>query len=60
MLSLSLSLSLPTHKADLVMWRKRMAAQFEAEQRGPTWVQGGVLQRRVQGQLYSPNYPTGV
>lgn len=38
-------------------WYARMVQQFEDEGRGPTWVKGGVLQKRVKGQLYSPNYP---
>eukprot|EP01116_Phalansterium_solitarium_P012833 TRINITY_DN2948_c3_g1_i1.p1 TRINITY_DN2948_c3_g1~~TRINITY_DN2948_c3_g1_i1.p1 ORF type:complete len:533 (-),score=138.11 TRINITY_DN2948_c3_g1_i1:66-1664(-) len=42
---------------ELVMWRQRLITQFETEQRGPSWVLDGQLQRRVQGQLYSPYYP---
>lgn len=34
-----------------------MVEQFERENRGPAWVKDGVLQRRVNGQTYSPNYP---
>lgn len=45
------------YQADLVRWRQRLAGQFAAEMRGPQWVKEGVLQQRVQGQLYSPNYP---
>ena len=34
-------------------------AQFEAEGRGPAWVQNGTLMIRTKGQTYSPNYPGG-
>ena len=42
---------------ELAMWRQRMVAQLEEEQRGPGWVLGGKLMRRVQPQMYSPHYP---
>lgn len=42
---------------ELVKWRTRMVEQFEREGRGPEWVEYGELMRRVDGQLYSPNYP---
>lgn len=46
------------HANLLELWRARMAAQFEAEGRGPLWVsRSGVLRRRVLDQVYSPNYP---
>lgn len=38
-------------------WRQRLIAQFDAEGRGPEWVQHGILQRRCSSCLYSPNYP---
>jgi hypothetical protein len=41
----------------LATWRGRMADQWQAEGRGDAWVKDGVLQRRVEGLLYSPNYP---
>lgn len=47
----------PSYSSLLQLWRSRMVSQFEAEGRGSDWVQNGKLQRRVQGLLYSPNYP---
>ena len=41
----------------LAVWRGRMVAQFEREQRGSAWVQNGTLVRRTAGQTYSPHYP---
>lgn len=49
----------PTYATTLKLWRGRMVAQFESENRGPTWVQNGTLMQRSQGQTYSPNYPRG-
>lgn len=43
---------------DLALWRSRLVKQFRTEGRGPKWVsQNGILQRRSEGQLYSPHYP---
>eukprot|EP01065_Artemidia_motanka_P015740 TRINITY_DN1946_c0_g1_i1.p1 TRINITY_DN1946_c0_g1~~TRINITY_DN1946_c0_g1_i1.p1 ORF type:complete len:709 (+),score=203.71 TRINITY_DN1946_c0_g1_i1:155-2128(+) len=51
-------LSADTKYSDvLATWRSRMVQQFEQEQRGSAFVKNGVLQRRTQGQTYSPNYP---
>ena len=47
----------PAYQAELLTWRARLVQQFESEHRGPSWVRNGTLQRRVKGQLYSPNYP---
>lgn len=41
----------------LAQWRDTLVQQFEREGRGPAWVKNGVLQKRPQSQLYSPNYP---
>eukprot|EP01060_Flectonema_neradi_P032771 TRINITY_DN5298_c0_g1_i1.p1 TRINITY_DN5298_c0_g1~~TRINITY_DN5298_c0_g1_i1.p1 ORF type:complete len:517 (+),score=106.91 TRINITY_DN5298_c0_g1_i1:66-1616(+) len=48
----------PAYESELKLWRGRMVAQFEEEKRGPTFVLNGVLQQRVKGQTYSPNYPS--
>ena len=40
----------------LALWRQRMVDQFEAEGRGASWVKDGQLQRRTEGQMYSPNF----
>lgn len=45
------------YQTTLQLWRQRLVTQFEAEQRGPTWVNNGVLQARPQSQTYSPYYP---
>jgi len=42
--------------AELYKWRARMVAQFEAEGRGPSWVNNSVLQLRAS-ETYGPNYP---
>ena len=41
----------------LELWRARLVALFEAEGRGPAWVNDGQLQQRNRSQLYSQNYP---
>ena len=41
----------------LAAWRQRMVAQFESEQRGKAWVQGGRLMVRPRGLTYGPNFP---
>eukprot|EP00463_Aulacantha_scolymantha_P005919 TRINITY_DN7373_c0_g1_i1.p1 TRINITY_DN7373_c0_g1~~TRINITY_DN7373_c0_g1_i1.p1 ORF type:complete len:90 (+),score=15.12 TRINITY_DN7373_c0_g1_i1:371-640(+) len=47
------------YKTELELWRGRMVAQFEREQRGSNWVQDGKLVARPKGQTYGPNYPKG-
>jgi arylsulfatase A-like enzyme len=47
----------PAYATVLGVWRQRLVAQFERENRGPDWVKDGKLQQRTQGQTYSPNYP---
>jgi len=49
----------PNYKSELELWRGRMVAQFEREQRGVNWVQNGKLVARPKGQTYGPNYPKG-
>lgn len=49
----------PAYAAALAQLRGELVAQFEDEGRGPAWVKGGVLQRRVDGEVYSPNFPSG-
>ena len=44
--------------SELAKWRLRLVEQFEREKRGQEWVKDGKLQRRTEGQVYSPNYPT--
>jgi hypothetical protein len=48
----------PEYAQVLSALRDKLVQQFESEGRGPSWVKNGVLQQRVQGQLYSPNFPT--
>jgi arylsulfatase len=47
----------PAHASVLALWRSRMVAQFEAENRGPRFVVNGTLVARPDSYLYSPNYP---
>lgn len=49
----------PEYAIELQLWRSRLISQFEMEGRGSDWVSNGKLQRRTQGQTYSPNYPRG-
>jgi arylsulfatase len=45
-------------REDVSKWRKRLVNQFESERRGTDWVSDdGALQRRLNGETYSPNYP---
>jgi len=44
-----------TYQPTLQLWRGRLT-QFLTP-RGPVWVKDGVLQKRPQSILYSPNYP---
>mmetsp|Transcript_45911 Transcript_45911/g.120372 ORF Transcript_45911/g.120372 Transcript_45911/m.120372 type:complete len:204 (+) Transcript_45911:845-1456(+) len=48
---------LPEYADVVAHWRRRMVDQFEAEGRGPDWVQHAQLMVRPNGQTYSPNYP---
>ena len=41
----------------LVSLRSQLVDQFVTEGRGTDWVKNGVLQRRIAGQVYSPNFP---
>jgi arylsulfatase A-like enzyme len=43
--------------ATLSLWRQRLVSLFENEGRGNAWVKNGVLQQRIAGETYGPNYP---
>ena len=47
----------PQYADVLVALRSQLVDQFVAEGRGTDWVKDGVLQQRVAGQVYSPNFP---
>lgn len=49
--------ALAANEGVLATWRGRLAAQYEAEGRGPTWTKGGRLLPRPP-QLYSPHFPS--
>lgn len=49
----------PANEERVAEWRARLAADFEAEQRGPDWSKNGELTIRPGNCLYTQNFPLG-